>query len=304
MHVVLGTRGSPLALAQTRWVLGMLRAVQPQTEFEVREVKTQGDIHKEAPLGSLPRGLFAKELEDALLRGEIDIAIHSFKDLPVEPAAGTAIAAISRREDARDVLVSARYSALRELPQRARLGTSSARRAAQLRGFRPDLEMMPIRGNLGTRVKKSQEDGLDGIVLAAAGLKRLGLAAEICEYIDPAVCLPEAGQGALGLQTREKDAVAIKTASACNDSAVRMTVMAEVAVVRVLGGGCTLPIAAYGALDGEEMLLRGMVANASGSQILRSSRHGPSADYLKLGESVAQALLEQGAETLLKERRS
>ncbi len=298
MRVVVGTRGSPLALAQTGTLLATLKRVYPQIEFALREIKTQGDISKDAPLGTLPRGLFAKELEQALLKGEIDLAVHSFKDLAAETTLGTQIAAISAREDARDVLVSRSYKSIESLPYGARLGTSSVRRAAQLKAFRPDLEIVAIRGNVGTRVEKGLGGTLAGVVLAAAGMHRLGLEGRIAAYIDPALCLPEAGQGALAVQVRAADHVHVDIARAVEDKTSCRCVNAEVEVVRDLGGGCTVPIGAYAQENAGEIWLRGVVAEPQGRELIRAELRGRAAPE-ELGRRLAEELRRLGGDRLL-----
>ncbi len=299
MRLVVGTRGSPLAVLQTRWAVARLQQRFPRAEFVLKEITTQGDRRPDAPLQSMPRGLFAKELETALERGEIDMAVHSFKDLPATLAPGFSIAAITAREDPRDVLVSPRHKTLEALPRGARLGTSSPRRAAQLKALRPDLAIVPVRGNVGTRVAKAEGAGLDGVVLAAAGLRRLGLEGRITQYLDPEVCIPEAGQGALAIETRAGDERAQEIARAAEDAASRAAVTAEVEVVRALGGGCTVPIAAHAELRDGWLRLRALVADAEGRRVVRAAGEGPASDPAALGRRTAQRLLELGARELL-----
>ena len=202
MRIVVGTRGSPLAVVQTEAVLELLRRRHPNVEFVVKEIRTQGDIAGEAPLAKLPRGIFAKELENALARGEIDMAVHSFKDLPTDLDAGFSIAAIGRREDPRDVLVTPDRRTLAELPEGSRLGTSSPRRRAQLMNLCPQAVVLPIRGSVDTRLDKAKSDEYDGAVLAAAGLIRLGRTDEIAEYLSAQEFVPPPGQGALAVEIR------------------------------------------------------------------------------------------------------
>ncbi len=299
MRLVVGTRGSPLALIQTRWAVERLRMRFPGTDVVLRAIRTQGDARPDAPLASMPRGLFAKELEMALERGEIDLAVHSFKDLPAILAPGFAVAAITEREDPRDALVAPRYRGLDDLPEGATLGTSSPRRAAQLRARRPDLRVVPVRGNVGTRVAKAEGPGLDGVVLAAAGLHRLGLHARITQYLDPEVCIPEAGQGALAIETRAGDRTAQEIAQAADHGETRAAVTAEVTVVRALGGGCTVPIAAFAQVGGGVIRLRAMVADADGRRVVRAEATGPAGDPEAVGRTAAERLRALGAGELL-----
>ena len=299
MRVVVGTRGSPLALTQTEESLRLLRRRHPDLEFVVKEVRTQGDIAGEAPLANMPRGLFAEELESALERGEIDMAVHSFKDLPTDLAPGFAIAAIGRREDPRDVLVTPDRKTLAQLPKGARLGTSSPRRLAQLKAYRPDLEVLPIRGNVGTRIKKAHGPDFDGVVVAAAGVRRLGLEEQVSEHISPDICLPAVGQGALAIEIRAGDHRMLEVAAAAEHPETRTAVTAEMGVLQRLGGGCKVPIAAYAELRGEEILLKGMVASATGERLLKAQLSGSASQPAETGFRLAQQLLEMGAGALL-----
>ncbi len=299
MRLVVGTRGSPLAMTQTRWVVERLQRLDRRLEIAVTKIRTQGDIHAEAPLASMPRGLFAKELELALERREIDLAVHSFKDLPTDLSPEFAVSAITKREDPRDVLVAPGYGSLDDLPLGARLGTSSPRRAVQLRAHRGDLEVVPVRGNVGTRVAKAEGPDLDGVVLAAAGLHRLGLHEHIAEYIDPEVCLPEAGQGALAVETRADDSRVQEIVSMLDDEAARGAVSAEVAMLRMLGGGCTAPIAAYAELKSGRISLRGMVADANGERLLRSAASGSADRPEEVGALLGRQLIRMGANEIV-----
>ena len=301
MRVVVGTRGSPLALTQTEESLRLLRRRHPDLEFVIKEVRTQGDIAGEAPLANMPRGLFAEELESALERGEIDMAVHSFKDLPTDLAPGFAIAAIGRREDPRDVLVTPDRKTLAQLPTGARLGTSSPRRLAQLKAYRPDLEVLPIRGNVGTRIKKAHGPDFDGVVVAAAGVRRLGIEEQVSEHISPDICLPAVGQGALAIEIRAGDHRMLEVAAAAEHPETRTAVTAEMGVLQRLGGGCKVPIAAYAELRGEEILLKGMVASATGERLLKAELSGSASQPAETGFRLAQRLLEMGAGALLEE---
>lgn len=304
MLVVVGTRGSPLAMTQTKSVVEALRRRYPAVEFSLREIRTTGDLAAEAPMRTLPRGLFAKELEAALASGEIDMAVHSFKDLPTELAPGLSIAAICEREDPRDVLVTPGKRTLAQLPAGSRLGTSAPRRLAQLKARRSDLQIVAIRGNVGTRIRKALEGEVDGVVLAAAGIRRLGLEAEIAEYLEPEVSLPAVGQGALAIEVRADDRRMIDIAGAADHRESRIAVTAEMAVLRRLGGGCRTPIAAYARLEGsvrQTLLLQAMVASSDGQRMVRGEARGPAADAAAIGDRLAKELLDQGAGAILEE---
>ena len=303
MRVVVGSRGSPLALTQTQETIRVLRRRHPDVEFLVKEVRTQGDRAGEAPLAKMPRGLFAKELEVALSRGDIDMAVHSFKDLTTDLAPGFSIAAISRREDPRDVLVTPDKRTLERLPKGSRLGTSSPRRLAQIKAYRPDLEVLPIRGNVGTRIEKARGADYDGVVLAAAGVRRLGLEEQVSEYIPPEICLPAVGQGALAIEIRADDEPMRKIAVAADHPESHAVVAAEMGVLQRLGGGCKVPIAAYARLDGDELYLMGMVASAAGEKIVRAGTSAPASQPEEAGFLLAQTLLDKGAGALLEEER-
>lgn len=268
-----------------------MRGYHPQRQFTIVVVRTQGDILAQAPLAEMGgRGLFVKEIEVALLQEKVDLAVHSLKDLPTELAPGLVLAAISEREDARDALVTRWNCSLAELPQGARLGTSSPRRAAQLRAFRPDLEIVGLRGNLDTRVRKALEGDLDGAVLAAAGLLRLGMQDRISQYLSPEVCLPAAGQGALAIQCRAQDAGTRELASPLDHLPTRSAVMAERAFIQAVGGGCQRPVAAYGVVQEAELVLWGMVASADGSRVFRGQMRGNIEAPEELGRQLADGI--------------
>ncbi len=299
MKITVGTRGSPLALKQTNLVLDILRREHPGVEFVVKTVQTQGDLRPNVPMQELPRGLFAKELEDALAAGEIDLAVHSFKDLPTDINPAFALAAIGKREDPRDVLVTPNRLSLRDLEPGARLGTSSPRRLAQIKAFRPDLDIMSIRGNVGTRIRKAQEGEYEGVVLAAAGIRRLGLENQITEFLEPEVCLPAVGQGALALEIRAGDKQTAEIAAAANHHETNVAVTAETAVLQRLGGGCRTPIAAYARINDNMLNIAGMVASYSGERLIRTSLTHSASQPESAGALLAQQLLDMGAGPLL-----
>ena len=295
---VIGTRGSRLALRQTNIVLEALRAAHPQARFEARTIHTGGD-KSSASLSEIGgRGVFVIELERALLSGDIDIAVHSLKDLPVEETPGLTIAAVPAREDVRDVLISREGAGLRALASGATIGTGSPRRAAQLAAVRPDLRIADIRGNVDTRIRKVQEGEYDAIVLAAAGLARLGWLDQASEVFAPELMLPAVGQGALAVQARSDDAEASAVVGALDDHDTRLTVRAERALERRLGGGCHAAVAALGEVTGDRLRLRGLVGSTDG-RLLRGELAGETRDAESLGARLAEQLIAQGAAALL-----
>jgi hydroxymethylbilane synthase len=286
--LIIGSRGSHLALWQANYIAGRLKELGVASEIQI--IKTTGDHLQTASLVQAGgKGLFTKEIEDALLAGGIDVAVHSLKDLPTENPAGLTIAAIPEREDPRDALVGKR---LAELPQRARVGTSSNRRAAQLRLLRPDFVIDPVRGNVDTRLRKLHEGQYDAIVLAAAGLRRLGLQNEIAEFFSPEQICPAPGQGALGIQTRGEDR-AREICAQLNDELTARAVRCERAVLAALGGGCQLPIGAYAEVNGRLLNVQAGVFAPDGSRHVRTQAEG--ADPEELGRRVAQELIARGA---------
>ena len=292
--LVIGSRGSQLAHWQAKWIGERLAERGQKTRIEI--IRTTGDKITDVPLAKVgTKGLFTKEIEEALLDGRIDLAVHSLKDLPTEILAGLSIAAIPPREDARDALVGAR---LRELPAGAKLGTSSLRRAAQLRVVRPDLVIESVRGNLDTRVRKLDEGQYRAIVLAAAGLKRLGWADRIAEILQPEVMCPAVGQGALAIETRTEGA-AHEICAALDHGATRAAVTAERAVLASLGGGCQVPIGAYAEVSGGALRLMGVVIAPDGTLMVRKSDSGAVADAEEIGRRVGAALLAEGAREIL-----
>jgi hydroxymethylbilane synthase len=295
----IGTRGSPLALAQTAWVKEKLKEKYPDALIETILIKTSGDRFFEASVQAIGgKGIFTKEIEDALLRHEIDIAVHSMKDLPTELSSGLIVAAIPQREDPRDVLVSAGAKRLTELSTGAKIGTGSLRRRAQLLHYRRDLTIVPIRGNVDTRVKKLDQGEYDALVMAAAGLKRIGREERIAEYISNEVCLGAAGQGALGLESRENDSI-LEELSFLHDPVTFAEVTAERSFLNRLGGGCHVPVGARAVAEGEHLRLFGVVANPDGSSLFRGETSGCVAHAEELGCELADHLLSQGAQQIL-----
>ncbi|MBM3774106.1 MAG: hydroxymethylbilane synthase [Acidobacteria bacterium] len=289
--LVIASRGSELALWQARWVQEKLAAQGAESRIEV--IRTTGDKMAHVPLArSGIKGLFIKEIEEALLEGRADLAVHSLKDLPTELPAGLVLAAVPEREDPRDVLVGAR---LDELKPGARIGTSSLRRAAQLRSLRPGLAIEPVRGNLDTRVRKLDQDGYHALVLAAAGLKRLGMESKISEFLSPRQMCPAPGQGALAIEAREGEAAAARL----DHPPSRAAVVAERALLSGLGGGCQAPIGAYAEVRGANLVLQGVVVTPDGRRSARGQVEGDASRPEALGCELARRLLEQGGRDIM-----
>lgn len=299
MNVIrIGTRGSALALAQTEWVKRALEERHPGLRVEIVKIKTSGDRFLTSPILAIGKGIFVKEIEEALLEKKIDLAVHSMKDLPTAATAGLIIAAVPRREDARDALVSRSGGGLNDLPPGARIGTGSLRRRAQLLNRRPDLIVEPIRGNVDTRLKKMDQGEIDGLLMAAAGLKRLGLAERIGECLAPEICLPAPAQGALALQTRANDP-AVDLLAFLNHAPTMLEATAERTLLERLGGGCQLPIGARAWVEGERLKLAAVVADPDGRKLLREEREGAADAAERIGMEVAERLLAAGAGRLL-----
>ena len=300
----IATRKSPLALWQAEFVRAELQRHHPGLRVELVTFTTRGDKILDTPLAKIGgKGLFVKELEVALLEGSADIAVHSMKDVPMEFPEGLELSIICEREDPRDAFVSAHYAALAELPQRACVGTSSLRRQCQLRELRPDIEILTLRGNVNTRLAKLDASEFDAIILATAGLVRLDLSDRIRERIDTQMCLPAAGQGAVGIEIRSGDTRVQQLLQPLHHEETSLCVRAERALNKHLQGGCQVPIAAFAQLsaDGREMHLRGLVGAPDGSNVLRAQQRGSSADPEALGIAVAEQLLQQGAGAILDE---
>lgn len=296
----MGTRGSTLALWQTEHIVSRLRESCPDCEFVIQRIKTQGDRVPDVPLAKIGSpGLFVKEIESALLEGKIDLAVHSLKDMPSKLTPGLEFGAIAEREDPRDVLVSRLGLPLSGLPNGARVGTSSPRRSAQLLALRPDLKMVDVRGNLDTRLRKALTEDYDAMVLAAAGIIRLGFQERIVEYLPLSGCLPSVGQGALAVEIRQGDEEIAALVSRLDDRDVRAGVTAERAFMRTLEGGCQAPVGAYGVVERGKLWLRGAVAALDGSRVIRVELRGEAAQAELLGAQLAEMAIERGAREIL-----
>ncbi len=294
--LIIGSRGSQLALWQSHWVAAELKALGVETSLEI--IKTTGDKVTDVPLAKVgTKGLFTKELEDALMERRIDLAVHSLKDMPTDLPAGLTLAAVPLREDPRDAIVGVK---LAELRAGARVGTSSLRRAAQLRAVRPDLQVESVRGNLDTRLRKLDEGQYDAIVLAAAGLRRLGWASRIAELLNPEVMCPAVGQGALAIETRNGGDAASAICARLTHTPTLQCVEAERAVLRALGGGCQVPIGAHATIDANgRMNLTAVVASPDGVQVISHRLLGTPDDAERLGAEMAAHLLANGAGLIL-----
>jgi hydroxymethylbilane synthase len=304
MKLRIGTRRSPLALWQAHHVSALLRQREVGLEVELVEIVTRGDKILDSPLAKVGgKGLFVKELEEQLLSGAVDLAVHSLKDMPAQLPQGLILAAVPPREDPRDAFVSSKHRGLEDLPRGARVGTSSLRRACQLKHWRRDLEIVSIRGNVQTRLRKIDTE-LDGGILAAAGLKRLGLADRIAEVVAPERILPAVGQGVLAIEARGADRDVLSRLVALEDAPTRVAVTAERAFLERLGGGCQVPIAAYARVEGDEVDLRGLVGHPDGSAVVEFAerlRFTSLDEVASLGRRGAQQVLARGAQAILSE---
>ncbi|MBW6508500.1 MAG: hydroxymethylbilane synthase [Desulfuromonadales bacterium] len=299
----IGTRASALALWQANWVKAELEQRYPDMEVTLTKIKTQGDKILDVPLAQVGgKGLFVKEIQEAMLRNEIDIAVHSMKDVPTVFPPGTGLRCITAREDPRDILVlPAGRLSLEDIPQHGRIGTSSLRRKAQLLHLRPDLQMIDVRGNVETRIRKLVDENLDAVVLAAAGMKRLGFAEQIGCYLEPDMCLPAIGQGALGLESRLDDERTNALIDFFNHAETACAVSAERAVLATLEGGCQVPIAAFGEVKNGQLMLTALVADVEGKTLLKRSTSVTTDQAHAAGVALAKELLEDGAAAILNE---
>jgi hydroxymethylbilane synthase len=296
----LGTRGSPLALAQSAGVAERLRALHPGLAVELVRIRTSGDRLLGRPLAAVGgKGLFVKEIEEALLRGEVDLAVHSAKDLPGELPPGLTLAAFPARADPRDAFLGRAGGRWVDLAEGAAVGTASLRRQAQLLHRRPDLKVLPLRGNVDTRLRQLDAGAFDGIILALAGLERLGLADRPREVLAPDIMLPAIGQGALGVEAREADSATRGLLAPLDDPPTRAAVTAERAVLRRLGGSCHTPVAAHAAADEFQVRLAGLIATPDGRRLVRAEWTGPAAAAERTGAELGEALLRAGGAEIL-----
>jgi hydroxymethylbilane synthase len=301
-HIVITTRESPLALCQTEWVKNQMAARYADIKIGMLGVTTQADKLLSISLAQVGgKGLFVKELEQALLEKRADIAVHSMKDMPMEYPAGLCVPVVCEREDVRDVFISNRYQSLSDLPKGSSIGTSSLRRQSQLKAIRPDLMIESLRGNVNTRLKRLDEGDFDAIILAAAGMKRLGLAERITSFLSIEEILPAVGQGALALECREDDIQVQARIQFLNHLPSTYCVTAERAMCRELGGGCQVPVAAYAEIKNQKILLRGLVGSVDGKTILRAQYQSDLDQAVQIGKQVAENLLQQGADKILRE---
>ncbi len=296
----IATRKSPLALWQAEHVAARLRALHPEITVELVKMTTRGDRILDAPLAKVGgKGLFVKELEQGLLEGRADLAVHSMKDVPVDLPPGLHIGAILAREDPRDAFVSQAFASMEDLPGDARIGTSSLRRQCQLLQLFPGWRITPLRGNVGTRMAKLEAGEFDGIILAVAGLKRLGWADKITQMIDPGLSLPAIGQGAVGIECRRDDSLINELIAPLHHKTTATCIAAERAMNARLEGGCQVPIAGFAEIEGECLSIRGRVGNPDGSELISAQATGVISQAQWLGESVAESLLARGADRIL-----
>jgi hydroxymethylbilane synthase len=298
----LGTRGSKLALWQADYVAREIRQVKPDLNIEIRIIKTKGDKILDVALSKIgDKGLFTREIENALLDSEIDAAVHSMKDLPSFLASGLALGAVLKRENPQDVLISHKGYTLNSLPRYGLIGTSSLRRIAQLKALRPDLNMIDLRGNVETRIKKMEEQNLDGIILAYAGVNRLGFTDKITEVINSECILPAVGQGAIAVEIREDDNNTREILKPINDLHTYLETISERALLRELEGGCQVPIASLARVKGEVLELEALVASMDGMRVIKGSQSGDLDHAAEIGRLLAQTLKNRGADSILEE---
>ncbi|MDZ5712379.1 hydroxymethylbilane synthase [Jeotgalibacillus haloalkalitolerans] len=297
--IIVGSRRSKLAITQTKWVIEQLKALEPGTEFEIKEIVTKGDQIQNVKLSKVGgKGLFVKEIEQAMIDGEIDMAVHSMKDMPAELPEGLIIGSIPVREDPRDALISKNNETLAELPAGAIVGTSSLRRGAQILAVRPDLKVEWIRGNIDTRLKKLETENFDAIILAAAGLSRMGWSKDVVsEFLSPEDCLPAIGQGALSIECRETDTELRELLNRFSDQETAQTVTAERTFLHKMEGGCQVPIAGYATQIEDGVSLTALVASPDGKKVYKEVIRGN--DPIEVGLKAAEILTEQGAKALI-----
>ena len=296
----IATRQSPLALWQAEHVANLLTQIFPEVTTQLVKMVTRGDKILDAPLAKVGgKGLFVKELEEGMLSGDADIAVHSMKDVPIDFPEGLHLAAILEREDPTDAFVSNRFASLADLPPNARIGTSSLRRECQLKELFPTAEIIPLRGNVNTRLAKLDAGDYDAIILASAGLKRLGMAKRITQTLPVSVSLPAVGQGAIGIECRIDDAEINEMLKALHDKTTGLCVTAERAMNTRLNGGCQVPIAGFAVFEDGQIFMRGLVGNPDGTVLYRAEQTGPSDQVENIGRMIAEDLLAQGADKIL-----
>ena len=299
-NIVIGSRGSQLALWQANWVKSELERLHDNVDIDIRIIATSGDIIQDVPLAKIGgKGLFVKEIEEALLANEIDLAVHSMKDVPMELPTELGISVITKRENPLDALISKNGEKLADLPQGATIGTSSLRRSSQLLKYRGDFKIHPLRGNVDTRLRKVEEGKYDAILLASAGLNRLGWANRITEEISHDILLPAMGQGALGIETRLDDTMIYDFISTLNHEQTHYAVSAERSLVGRLDGGCQVPIGAYARVEKGLITLKGLVASLDGEIIYKLENVGPVDDAINIGQELGAQLLKMGANEIL-----
>lgn len=303
-NIVIGTRGSELALWQTNWVKSELQKHYPQLEIKTEVIKTKGDNILDVSLSRIgDKGLFTKEIENALLLKKIDLAVHSLKDLPTSLPNGLQIGAVSKRIDQRDVFISNKFSSIEKLPEGASVATGSLRRKSQLLNFKPSLNIIDIRGNLQTRFKKFEDNGYDGMILAYAGVKRLGMDEKITQVIPVNIMLPAVSQGVMAVEVRDGDEDIIRLLDCINDSQSYIETSAERSFLRALEGGCQVPIGVYSIIDNNMLHMEGMVASIDGRKMLRDNISGEISDSVNIGSELAEKLKIKGAVKILNEIR-
>ncbi|MFY4774700.1 hydroxymethylbilane synthase [Metabacillus sp. RGM 3146] len=302
--IIVGSRRSKLAITQTNWVIKQLKKSGAPFEFEVKEIVTKGDKILDITLSKVGgKGLFVKEIEQALLNGEIDMAVHSMKDMPSQLPEGLIIGCTPVREDHRDVLISKDHLRLDELPEGAVIGTSSLRRSSQLLAYRPDLEIKWIRGNIDTRIEKLKNEEYDAIILAAAGLARMGWSREIVtEFLDTEICLPAVGQGALAIECRQNDEELLDALKMINHDETKLAVDAERTFLNQMNGSCQVPIAGYAAVNGRTVTLSALIASPDGKVIYKDTQQGE--NPLQLGKTISEGLEKKGAKALIEQVRN
>ncbi|MEC7785626.1 MAG: hydroxymethylbilane synthase [Nitrospinota bacterium] len=303
--IIIGSRGSPLALWQSNWVKDLLHTHHSNLDVDIKIIKTSGDKIQNIPLAKIGgKGLFVKEIEEGLLKREVDFAVHSMKDMPISFPVNLCIACVTKRENPFDALISRNDLKLNELPKGAKIGTGSLRRMSQLKYYRPDFKLIPLRGNLETRLKKLNSEGLDAIILAAAGLIRLGWEDRIAEFISPEILLPAMGQGAVGIETRKNDVDNQILLAEMDDEETHYALDAERALVSQLEGGCNVPIGSFATIKDDQITLTGLVASLDGKKIYKKELTDLKTNAIALGRKMGEDLIELGADQIIKEIQS